>query len=412
MSQVDCSKYTVYEKNNGNFIDILSGLKINDNSLYKWISYNRFEDQPTIIPKGYKERKQKKTKQWLELVNNYYCGNKIVLTIENKHLLPIISHPNYKYYYIHDNGGRPFLVYISNNDIYIYKNPDNIIFSNQLYDLHEDTKWMYSQLIKHYLIQEYFIGHSPKNAMTKYSGGYGKDFTGNSILIKIKNHEYIYIGSEIYSFTSKTNIIRFVSPVGNNDVPYPYAIDSNNNYYLMLHTIMIQNIPKNIDPYTYYYKKQTISKAYPISKNKNNYNNITGFYILPIDINHEISLFNKNNKNNPKYTQRIIALVTKLDFTDTQINDIKKHNTMENDELLEIIREIYFEEHKYNLNYDIKPTENYNRLQKTIGKYIYIEIDGKKKTLSKNDYIKLLEEYNKTIGIQFISNIKMIQNRL
>ena len=116
---------------------------------------------------------------------------------------------------------------------------------------------MYSQLIKHYSIQEYFIGISPKNAMTKFSGGYGKYFTGNSILIKIDNNKYVYIGSDIYSFTAETNIIRYVSPVGNNDVPYPLAYGSQNVYvfgfddhkYIPKETVEGLNIDELFDKY-------------------------------------------------------------------------------------------------------------------------------------------------------------------
>ena len=70
--------------------------------------------------------------------------------------------------------------------------------------------------------------------MTKFSGGYGKFFDGNSILLKLSKNKYVYIGSVIYSFTSYNEITTFISPVGNSDVPYPYAIDEKNNYYLLL----------------------------------------------------------------------------------------------------------------------------------------------------------------------------------
>lgn len=418
---VDCSKYTVYEKKNDNFIKILTGLKINEQSFYKWISYNNFEDHPTIIPNGYIERKQTNKKKWLQFVNKHYCGNKQIITIQNKHLIPTISHPNYKYYFTHDNGGRPFIVYISSNDVYIYKQPDNIIFSNELYDLDVDNpKWRYAQLIKHYPIQQYFIGISPKNAMTKHSGGYGRYFNGNSILIQIDTHLYVYIGSEIYSFIAETTIIRYVSPVGNNDVPYPYAIDKNNNYYLLLENIIIKDIPKNIDPYTYYYKKQTISKAYPISKQNNTFKNITGFYILPIDINKEISHFIKNNKQSVGYKQ-LLPFLIKLDFSEDVIDDIMENyiqneieieNENENEKLLEVVRDKYFQDNRYTLNYHILPSHNYKRLQQNIGKYIFIEIDGEKKLLTNQDYTYLLNEYNTNIGIKPISNIKIIQKRL
>ena len=408
---LDCSKYTIYEKNDDHFIRMLTGLKINEHSFYKWISYNNFEDHPTIIPDGYKEKKQKNKKKWLQFVNQHYCGNRQIITMENKHLLPIISHPDYKYYYIHDNGGRPFIVYVSSNDVYIYQQPDNTIFSEEIYDLDDDEpKWRYTQLIKHYPILDIFIGVSPKNAMTKYSGGYGKYFNGNSILIQIDTHQYVYIGSQIYSFTAETTIIRYVSPVGNNDVPYPFAIDKNNNYYLLLENSIIKDIPKNIDPYTYYYKKLTIAAAYPKQK-QNNFNHITGFYILPIDINREISKYNKH----PFGYKQLVALLTTLDLDigEEILDEIKEDTSnIKNEKLLQLVRDKYFQDNRYNLTYHIDPSNNYHRFRKDIGKYIFLEIDGIKKPLTNKEYTNLLHQYNKIIGIKPISNIKVIQKRL
>ena len=100
-----------------------------------------------------------------------------------------------------------------------------------------------------------FIGKSVKNNMTKFSDGYGKEFDGNSILVNTKNNEYIYIGSEIFRFISYGEIKDYKSPVGNNDVPYPYCIDKDNNYYLMIEDVVINKDIHNFkgDPYDYYY---------------------------------------------------------------------------------------------------------------------------------------------------------------
>ena len=85
--------------------------------------------------------------------------------------------------------------------------------------------------------------------------------------LKIDENKYIFIGCIIYSFTTDYEITKFISPVGNNDFPYPYAIDTINNYYIMLHTIIISVNHKIDDPYDYYYfNKDKINK---IDKFKN-----------------------------------------------------------------------------------------------------------------------------------------------
>ena len=81
--------------------------------------------------------------------------------------------------------------------------------------------------------------------------------------------------------SSKSEIKKFISPVGNNDVPYPYAVDVDGNYYLMIEDVIIDkitNIKKyDNDPYEFYYKNATLTNVQnPIDSN---ILNIKEFYI-------------------------------------------------------------------------------------------------------------------------------------
>lgn len=124
-----------------------------------------------------------------------------------------------KIYKIHDNFGRPFKVEID-KDIKIFANDE----TNKLI-----------LVLKKY--EEIFIGKPD----------------GNSILIKLSVHRYIYIGYIIYSFSIPDEIISYKSPIGNNDVPYPYAIGTRYTY-LMIEDIFLPNqmIGTN-SPYDVYY---------------------------------------------------------------------------------------------------------------------------------------------------------------
>lgn len=125
-------------------------------------------------------------------------------------------------YGIHDNGGRPFLVKVSNNNVEIYQE-----------EMDSDGNWNYTKLIKKYKPLKTFIGKSLLNPTTEFSGGYGKEFDGNSILLKIGTDRYVYIGSIIYEFsTDGDEIVKYYSPVGNNDVPYPFAYGKKNVYLM------------------------------------------------------------------------------------------------------------------------------------------------------------------------------------
>jgi hypothetical protein len=145
-------------------------------------------------------------------------------------------------YEIHNNGGRPYKIKIKGKNIDIYSNdlPVNIHISLKNVD-------------------KIFIGKSILNEMTRFSGGYGKKFDGNTIIIKpTKTNSYLYLGgNDIVSFTTKYEIVKYFSPIGNNDVPYPYAIDTKNNYYLLAENIMFPgnliNEENPYDPYDTYY---------------------------------------------------------------------------------------------------------------------------------------------------------------
>lgn len=130
-------------------------------------------------------------------------------------------------YDIHDNGGRPFRVYIDKNQAKIYKSV-----------MDDNLKDYYPSLTKTIKFDKSFIG-KPK---------------GNSILLKV-GKKYIYIGTSVYEFTPKAEIVKYVSPIGNSDVPYPYAVDTKGNYYLLIEHVILDHI-EGSNPYDYYYAER------------------------------------------------------------------------------------------------------------------------------------------------------------
>jgi hypothetical protein len=194
-------------------------------------------------------------------------------------------HNKAKSYFIHDNGGRPFLVYVQpNNEVFIYKKDETYqIDESELSHQPKNNRWMYIKLVKNYKPLKTFIGKSPLNEMTKFSGGYGAKFTGNTILLQISKDKYVHIGSEIKEYTIKEQIVKYVSPVGNNDVPYSYGIDKDNVYYLFGENVSMKDIPKEYknDPYEYYYQVYLITpdEAYRPPKEQNRWKKIRSIRI-------------------------------------------------------------------------------------------------------------------------------------
>jgi hypothetical protein len=264
-----------------------------------------------------------------------------------------VKHAGYKRYYTHFNYFRPILVYVGKNDVYTYTYPKSAL-KNEWIGKVDDNKHLYTKFIKKFKFDKIFIGKSPLNEMTKFSEGYGPYFNGNSILLNINknNNSYIFIGKNIIKFTSYNPITKFVSPVGDNYVPYPYAIDNNNLYYLLIDDII------------------TIE-------------------------------FNKNSKyDNPYYYYYDMNLMT----MDRSLMKPRKltHNFQE-------IDYFYIDKEDYTLTYTPNPIKKYNRLMKHYGsKLSIIKKDGTKIILNKKSYSKLMRDFGEFMKFKKIKSFKYI----
>jgi len=167
-------------------------------------------------------------------------------------------------YMVHDNGGRPFRVEIfSNTELCIYKQSTNA-----------EKGFPYEPYLKQ-TCQEIWIGQSPECIMTIVGGGFGPAFDGNTILYRLPADKllYVHIGRDLWQFEALAPIVSFVSPVGNNDVPYPYAIDSKGITYLIVENVVLgadaKWQEKSGNPYTFYYANNLVNvEAWWIDDNR------------------------------------------------------------------------------------------------------------------------------------------------
>jgi hypothetical protein len=101
-----CDKFVRYEKKIPNelgyHIEVIHGIDAGNRSVYKLIKYNEFESQLTKIPKGFRKRAITK-----KAINDWSCGDKFPLKEDKSKL---VKYKKDKYYFTHDNGGRPFIV--------------------------------------------------------------------------------------------------------------------------------------------------------------------------------------------------------------------------------------------------------------------------------------------------------------
>jgi len=208
----------------------------------------------------------------------------------------------------------------------------------------------------------------------------GPEFDGNSILLQLQHHNnldthklfegnciasghniYVYIGSEIFSFQTNCKIISYVSPVGNNDVPYPYAIDENDNVYLIIENVVIKN--------------NSIVKQQMC-----NYDN-------PYDYYYDYHLITKDSGTIPSKEPKIKNFYN--------------------------IDQYYIGSDRYTLIYHPEPEKDYDRLVPNLGKSMYIvDITGKKTTLTKEMYVELIKSFGVAQSFEPIKDKNVLHKRL
>jgi hypothetical protein len=167
-----------------------------------------------------------------------------------------------KHYDIHDNGGKPFRVVVDGKTAIIFK---------QDYDEEADVLRIGKKLLE-LSFKEIFIGDNDKNQEHYEPKGADK---GNTILLKLTDTKYQFIGLSIQTFETikGENILKYYSPVGNNDVPYPYAVGEKYTY-LMIESVYIpiEVLDANEGPYEQYYgyvhKNKNIKKLLRILRKK------------------------------------------------------------------------------------------------------------------------------------------------
>lgn len=148
----------------------------------------------------------------------------------------------------HDNGGRPFKVVIRDHAVEVHE--------------HDVLVWSIRKA------RRVFVGQSPADHPSTV---YSENCKGNSVLIETASREYVFVGHCLFCL-STIDPVRdndstdwrdhgFVSPVGNSDVPYPYAIDLEGRYYLLTEQVRLDAVPDEAkdDPYYWYYRRRRIT---------------------------------------------------------------------------------------------------------------------------------------------------------
>ncbi|CAE7181397.1 unnamed protein product, partial [Symbiodinium pilosum] len=154
-------------------------------------------------------------------------------------------------YYVHDNGGRPFKVEVRwpcpKAEVKVFKmaldGREGDAENNEGLPAYEKQASLILSA------ERVFIGQCPKR---------GASFDGNSMLLHLEGMKYVFVGVLVFSFTSTSRITKYASLVGNNDVPYPWAIDEQGRRYLMTSSVILDSkLFEDIDtdPYNCYFDR-------------------------------------------------------------------------------------------------------------------------------------------------------------
>jgi hypothetical protein len=253
-----CKQFQMFEKVDKWWFGLnqnkkLCGIVRRTGYIFPWLKYDTFGDE-IPIPEGYKQLEAPPQ----SYIKRYKCSPK-------KKLPSTVTVREGKYYITRNNDhSYKLLVVVNKHSIQVYTRDDNDItnesFSMKGISTLRLLKWekktsfpvkFQAKLVYECHARKIWIGKSYVSPMTKYSGGYGKRFDGNTILVQISATRYVYIGGDIYSFESP-QIINYLSPVGNNVAPYPFA-ETKNGYLFMLDKIWMKKTDVNVtEPWNVY----------------------------------------------------------------------------------------------------------------------------------------------------------------
>lgn len=165
-------------------------------------------------------------------IKEYYYDNK--LEKNNSEYLKIKEKlKGYKKYL------NSFLIYYNKDEAYIYEKNNNRYENNKVDD--------YVKLVKKFKFVEMFKSNK-------------------SLLFRINKDSYIFVGNEIYKFKMlNDNVKKFLSPIGNSNVSYPFIIGEFNVYFMLDKKYVDKmsfniNVEKEKDLYNYYYNDKNLIK--------------------------------------------------------------------------------------------------------------------------------------------------------
>ena len=162
---------------------------------------------------------------------------------------------------------------------YNYQSKYLVIIDGDVY-VYKYEKCKFDQPFLSFQPKHIFIGKSKFCSMTEFSDDNNShDYDGNTLLLEFEDNEYVYIsGLEIFKFKTDDKIIDYISLMGNNMIPYTFAVGERYTYFLYYRYKFIENdkieegtllnaTNTSLDPYDYHLEKCGIDSFKKLERN-------------------------------------------------------------------------------------------------------------------------------------------------
>lgn len=183
-----------------------------------------------------------------------------------------------KWYTTQFRNSRPFLIEQGDTIIKVYEAD---MFRRDISTFYAEPVMMIEPFI------HLFRGDSDPIPSTIRIDTHGPMYNGNTILVHIQENVYMYIGHYVYIFYATDHIISYRSPVGRNNVPFPWAADRSGNIYLLNEFVVLNDRMPLIEPYGVYYRESVMTGYAGISNMLHNGNKYE-FTYSPLDYEEDV----------------------------------------------------------------------------------------------------------------------------
>jgi len=201
--------------------------------MHKHRGLNWFEEAQTRIPNDARPRQSPKAS--CDWIARFFYNPAIRRLVADAAAMP--ARASGKAYRIEDNGGMPFVCYVRDDAVSVFRVPT---------DGHIDVRDCQEEWQRQLEHQRLFYTEEVctfYNPITTLIGVDESDCNahGNSILVHVSGQTYAYIGLEIYSFDSPDPVALYYSIMGNSSVPYPVAVTQRSVIFMLDRVVVPRN---------------------------------------------------------------------------------------------------------------------------------------------------------------------------